>query len=114
MRSKEHELQKGCVKWFRLQYPRYIIYAIPNGGQRNISVARKLKAEGVLSGVPDLHIPVPNRAYHSLYIEMKTGYNKPTENQKKVMEELSRFGNKCVVCKNFDEFQKEVSDYLNE
>jgi hypothetical protein len=50
-----------------------LLYAIPNGGARHIAVARKLKAEGVKSGVPDLCLPVARGSYHSLYIEMKAG-----------------------------------------
>jgi len=33
------------------------IFAIPNGGHRNVVVAGKLKAEGVRAGVPDLCFP---------------------------------------------------------
>ena len=42
------------------------IFAIPNGGARHPAVAYKLKAEGVLRGVPDLYIPE-----WKLWIEMK-------------------------------------------
>lgn len=31
-----------------------LLYAVPNGGDRNLHVARKLKAEGVMAGVADL------------------------------------------------------------
>jgi hypothetical protein len=43
-----------------------LIFAIPNGGKRNISTAKKLKAEGVVPGVPDLFIPA-----WGIWIEMK-------------------------------------------
>lgn len=39
-----------------------------NGGQRNGIVAAKLEAEGVLSSVPDLHIPIAKKGYNGLYI----------------------------------------------
>ena len=35
-----------------------LMYHIPNGGKRNITTARRLKAEGVKAGVPDIHLPV--------------------------------------------------------
>ena len=54
------------INWFRANYPNEVIYAIPNGGLRNKTTAQKLKAEGVLAGVCDLHIPS-----RLLYIEMK-------------------------------------------
>ena len=71
MKQTEHEIQVACVNYFRLRYPKGLIYAIPNGGQRNVIVASKLKAEGVLSGVPDLHIPIAKKGFHGLYIELK-------------------------------------------
>lgn len=112
MRDQEHQLQVSCVKWFRLQYRGKIIYAIPNGGQRNKIVAAKLKAEGVASGVPDLHIPIANRFYHGLYIEMKVKPNSPTDPQKEMMNQLQANGYKCSVCYSLDEFMDIVNEYM--
>jgi hypothetical protein len=46
-------------------------YAIPNGGERNLAVAGRLRAEGVKSGVSDVCIPVGRHGYSGFYIEMK-------------------------------------------
>lgn len=46
-RHIESQIQIQMVKWFRLQYPRYIIAAIPNGGQRSALEAKIMKGEGV-------------------------------------------------------------------
>lgn len=62
----EHEEQRELVKWFRQTFRGVRIFAIPNGGLRSLSVAAKLKAEGVSSGVPDLCVPA-----WRLWIEMK-------------------------------------------
>jgi hypothetical protein len=62
MKTTEHDIQVNCVNYFRLRYPKGLIFAIPNGGQRNVIVASKLKAEGVLSGVPDLCVPIAKKA----------------------------------------------------
>ena len=53
----EHAEQVGFVQWFRAHFPRVLIFAIPNGEKRAISVARRLRAEGVVAGVPDLYVP---------------------------------------------------------
>jgi hypothetical protein len=113
MREKEHNLQVSCLNWFRTQHKGKLIYSIPNGGQRNKIVAAKLKAEGVMSGVPDIHIPVPNRFYHGMYIEMKVKPNKPTDNQLSVMKELEKCGYKCVVCYSIESFMEEVNRYFD-
>lgn len=47
------------------------LYHIPNGGKRYATTAKRLKAEGVKAGVPDLCLPVPRGAYHGLQILSK-------------------------------------------
>lgn len=114
MKEREHQLQVSCVKWFRLQHRGKLIYSIPNGGMRNKIVASKLKAEGVTAGVPDLHIPIPNRFYHGLYIEMKVKPNTPTDSQIAMMNHLQANGYKCSVCYTFSEFVEVVNQYFKD
>lgn len=111
-KQSEHDIQIACVNWFRYKYPKFLIWAIPNGGHRNKIVAKKLKDEGVLPGVPDLHIPVAMKGYHGLYIEMKAGRNKPSDEQATIMAKLQNEGYKCVVCWSLDEFIKAVDEYI--
>ena len=112
--DQEHHLQVACVQWFRMQYPQQLIYAIPNGGQRNAIVAAKLKAEGVTAGIPDLHIPTARNGYHSLYIEMKNGKKgRLSEHQKSTIQWLQDAGHKVAVCRNIQEFINEVNNYLS-
>ena len=112
MKEKEHQLQVACIQWFRLQHRKRLIYAIPNGGKRGIVTAAKLKAEGVVSGIPDLHIAVANRFYHGLYIEVKVKPNAPTLSQKEMMNQLHANGYKCAVCYDLKQFMKVVNQYL--
>ena len=101
--QKESGLQTSCVKWFRSQYPHLIIYAVPNGGSRNIREAQRLKTEGVLAGVADLVIMFPQGK--SLYIEMKVKGNKQTDNQKDFQKIAETLGHTYAVCYSFDEFK---------
>lgn len=48
-----------------------MLYAVPNGGERNLKVAANMKAEGVKSGVPDVVWPVPRGMFAGLYLELK-------------------------------------------
>lgn len=111
---KEHDLQVGCVKWFRLQYKKYgiLLFSIPNGGLRTKRNAASLKAEGATSGVSDLFLSIPNKTYCGFYIEMKVGYNKQTESQKEFQHHVTAQGYKYAVIKDFDSFVKAVNDYL--
>jgi len=62
----EHEEQKNFIKWFRLQYPKVLIWAPPMAAVRSDNTAAWLKAEGMVKGIPDLHVPA-----WKLVIEMK-------------------------------------------
>ena len=111
----EHDLQTACVNWFRMQYREYahLLIAIPNGGQRDVRVARKLKAEGVVAGVPDLFLAVARGQSHGLWIEMKNGKaGRVSEHQHYMLDALARQGYKGVVCRTFDEFWQIVNSYL--
>lgn len=113
MRDIEHQIQVACVNYFRLKFRDALIFAIPNGGARDIRVAQKLKAEGVLAGVPDLCVPIPKNGYNGLYIEMKAGKKGVvSDKQKDVMARLERSGYRCEVCRSLDDFIKVVDDYM--
>lgn len=112
----EHDLQTACVNWFRMQYREYahLLIAIPNGGQRDVRVARKLKAEGVVAGVPDLFLAVARGQSHGLWIEMKNGkVGRVSDAQQQQLLLLSHMGYEVAVCRTFDEFREKVQGYLH-
>jgi hypothetical protein len=91
--ASEHDEQTGLVTWFRAKWPRVLIYAIPNGEHRAISTAKKLKAEGVVSGMPDLHVPE-----WGLWIEMKrTKGGRLSPEQKEMIRYLESIGQRVIV-----------------
>lgn len=113
MHSPEHHIQKACIQWFKLQYPGHIIYAIPNGGGRSKAQAGMLKAEGVLAGIPDLCIPIPNAAHCGMYIEVKTPTGRLSPEQKNMLELLRRAGNCTVMVRSVDQFMVAVKLYMS-
>lgn len=114
MKHVESQIQRNCVKWFRLVYPKLsrLLFAVPNGGKRGIREAAIMKAEGVVAGVADLLLLVPKGEHHALGIEMKTSKGKQNENQKLWQEDFEKAGGKYVVCRCFDEFRSAVETYL--
>lgn len=92
----------ACVNWFRYQYPKYLIFAVPNGGWRNAIVAAKLKAEGVLAGAADLIIVALDKV---VFVEMKTAKGRQQESQKAFEAGVTRLGHPYYVCHSFDEFR---------
>jgi hypothetical protein len=117
--ASEHEEQRNFVRWFRMSYPGVRIMAIPNGGARNIATAARLKAEGVVSGVPDLFIPA-----WGLWVEMKkTRGGIASENQKDWIRYLEACGYSAIICrgalnaidmvKEFEQKIEKNSDFFN-
>lgn len=115
MKHEEANIQADCFSWFCWQYPQYygLLFAVPNGEIRDIYTARKLKREGVIAGVADLILLVAKNGFNSLCIEMKTEKGKQSEKQKVWQEKATSTGNKYIICHSFDEFRKEISNYLN-
>jgi hypothetical protein len=116
-KDPEHQLQVQCVTWFRRQYSGYakLLFAVPNGGQRNAIVARKLKLEGVVAGVADLMLAIPNTTFHGFVIEMKNG-KKGTQSklQKEWQRLVEKQGYKYSLCRSFEEFEELIKDYLSD
>lgn len=114
----EHNLQTAVFTWANSGYilekfPELSkMFAIPNGGHRDVRVAQKLKREGVRAGVPDIFLPVARGGYHGLFVEMKHGRNKPTPEQDTYLRFLASQGYLCVVCYSIDEFEGLVWAYM--
>ena len=112
--NSEHDLQCQFVRWFRYKHPHLPFYAVPNGGLRPKTTARKLKAEGQTAGVPDIHIPVGRNGFLSLYIEWKNGkQGRLSDSQKHMIALLELHKNKVAVCRTLEEGIKVVEEYLN-
>ena len=113
----EHDEQAALFGWALLQADVYpplrLLHAIPNGGHRHKAVAAKMHAEGVKRGVPDICLPVARGDYHGLYIEMKFGRSRPSDEQLGWLEALAGQGYKTAVCWSFEAAQRVILEYLN-
>ena len=113
----EHQEQVALFSWAEWSLgarPDLInLSAIPNGGLRNVITAKKLKAEGVKPGFPDIILPVPKNGYHGLFIELKRQHGGTVnKEQKEWLERLNGNGYLAVVCKGFEEAKSTIEEYL--
>lgn len=111
----EHQHQVAVIEWFGLQYPKLngLLFAIPNGGLRNVVVAKKLKAEGVRPGVSDLFLMVPTNGMHGMWIEMKdVDGKKPKPEQIAFQKDATAQGYLAVTCYGFDMARGAIEEYL--
>jgi hypothetical protein len=120
MKNSEHLEQVALFRWMWANRAKHVAlemaFAIPNGGARHIVVARKLKAEGVKPGVPDIFIPwlrpMVGKIYGGLFIEMKSKKGKPSLLQTGYLGALSSAGYGTAVCYSWIEAAKIICDYL--
>lgn len=112
--EEEHRIQSTCVRWFRLQYRTQskLLFAIPNGGRRDIVTAAKMKEEGVVAGVADLFLAIPCNGYHGLWIEMKTSKGRQQTTQKEFEKSVLEQGYQYKVCRSLNEFMNIIKEYL--
>lgn len=112
----ESEEQARLFQWAIYECGKYpelkLLYHIPNGGSRNKLEAANLKRQGVKAGVPDLCLPVARGKYHGLYIEMKAGRNKASENQKQWLSDLNEQGYCAVLCYGWNVASEVITNYL--
>ena len=121
--TPEHDQQVKVFEWANIMSAKTpllkLLMAIPNGAYYggHWSVANKMKSEGVKSGVPDIFLPVIRKTVDGidggLWIEMKSGKNKPTPQQEWWMLNLQNCGYQVRVCYSAEEAIDEIADYLN-
>ena len=109
----EHQEQVQLFRWAALRPDLELLHAIPNGGERNVIVARTLKAEGVKAGVPDICLPVPRGGKCGLYIELKRQKGgRVSPEQLYWLEALMREGYACAVCLGWEAARQVIEDYM--
>lgn len=120
---EETAIQVACYKWFRNKYIEMfrLLFAVVNENEsskyqsleeQRISGNRR-RQKGVTAGVSDMILLLPRGGYGCLCIEMKAPDGVQSEAQKIWQNDVEKYGNKYVLCRSLDEFQKQVEDYLN-
>lgn len=129
--SPEHDEQVRLFEWASLMSNNHpeleLLFAIPNGasyggGGGRWNIAKRMKEEGVKKGVPDVFLAVPmirqdplgniTEMNAGLWIEMKAGKNRPSEDQKWWIEKLETYGYRVQVCYSAEEAIEAITEYL--
>jgi hypothetical protein len=113
----ESQEQQALFEWadrLCFKYPELaLLHHIPNEGKRSKTTGRKLKREGMKSGVPDIHLPVARGKFHSLYIELKRRKGSSTSKEQEMwLQLLGKYGNKAIRCYGWEEAAKVIVEYL--
>lgn len=118
----ESALQRGCVRWFRIQHHQYapLLFAIPNGARlHGDTVARAkqwsaLAKEGAVPGAPDLFLAIPGKlGAHGLFIEMKTPDGTQTKEQRAFEIACTSKGYGYIIPRSLSEFIDIINEHLS-
>ncbi len=97
--KNEERLQTQVVEYLKYALPKdSFFHHSPNEGRRHINFMVKLKKMGFKAGFPDIVIWVKGKP--TLFIELKVGKNKLTQNQIDVRDTLLSLGHKYCVAYN--------------
>ena len=122
MIHSESKEQRAVIKWARLNVKRYPclnwFHSSQAGVKMTATQARIAKAEGMISGISDLFLPLPLGKYAGLYIEMKkpktatSAKGVLSQNQKDFLDYANAVGYKAVVAYGAMEAINYIKEYL--
>lgn len=112
--KQEHYLQVRIFDYFERKYPDVyaVMCAYPAGGMRSAKVGSEMKAEGQVSGYPDIIVDMPCGAYHGGRFELKTDVGTLQVTQKTMLKRLSEQGYYCTSRKGFDDMVDAILAYV--
>lgn len=111
--NSEDKLQAQCFQWAWNNYPgtRRLLFAVPNGGHRDIREAMKFKATGVVAGVHDLIFYYDNVLY-TFELKKREGL-KMSAKQKLFADQVRKQGGKSYLITDFENFKKIFENIVN-
>jgi len=116
--NREHQEQVNLIRWIH-HYPQISgnLIAIPNGGKRPISEAKRLKEAGVQPGVSDLFLALPNDYSAGLWIELKAmqsnGYfPNPTDLQVNWLKRMRQSGYDGMVANGMEQARQQIIEHI--
>ncbi len=132
MKYEESLSQIALLKWFKMQYPELarLLVGYPAGVNLGVTARMRMRAMGLMPGMPDLQLLVPRiyplkllaesgmhfinekRFCPGLFIEMKSEDGVLSQIQRDYHEILRSQCYTIVTCYSFEEAQTEIKRYL--
>lgn len=114
----EDDNQKALFDWAAHIPDLRWMHCIPNGAflagdkLKRAKQMSRLKKQGLKPGVWDIFLPVARNGHHGLYIEMKAGKNKLTDNQAEFGGFAHEQGYLTHICYTWLEAKEVICDYM--
>ena|SRR3990167_7936995 len=101
------------IRWVKLK--KLPVAHIANEGKRSLSQGRLLKAQGLSKGFPDFFLPIVNKNFHGLFIELKRRKGSVTTKEQIFWLSLLNNAGYCAsLCKGWNEARKLIEWYISD
>ena len=120
--NPEARIQADCVLWLwnNLPQTRHLYFCVNNENARSGFETKRQqlvsgsyrKSIGIVAGVSDTILMIPNGRYHALCIEFKTETGRQSDVQKSWQRIVESKGYRYVIIRSLEEFKEEVISYL--
>lgn len=127
VKKQESKIQQEIFIWFHNTYPDYIIHSVPNGFgitipstvpprfhaaiRKAIAMAVNFsKQTGMLEGVSDLIIHLPNGK--CVMVEVKNETGKQSEAQKKIEAKMKAMNGNYILVRSLEDFKEQMNAFL--
>lgn len=118
-KKKDNEEEREQIEFFKLvplyfpNLPDKLLFAVPNGGSRNIIEATNLKKQGVRRGVSDVILLIPQKGFSCLCLEFKTKTGRQSDDQKEFQRQAEYCRSKYVIVRSAEQAINELKKYLH-
>lgn len=105
--KNEHNIQKECVRWFREEFPQYLLFSVPNEAIHTSS--HYYLEGGARLGVADVVVLLRKR---TLFVEFKTVFNYQSPQQIEFQKQVEELGYVYAVVHSREEFEDLILNNL--
>jgi hypothetical protein len=116
--ADEQKLQLECSKWLKkflyTSGEPQLYYHVPNERKGTMAQMSRLKAQGVLSGVSDVVLPLRSGEFAGVYCELKKAGGTPSKEQKQFLNSVANEGYLAIVVNDLATFKEVFTYYIQQ
>lgn len=106
----EESIQRAAIQLLMLcAHPKTVFYHVPNGEARSKVTGARLKAMGVLPGVGDISLVLPDG--RAAFVEIKTSIGRQSPEQKEFQRRVVNAGGLYAVCRSCDDVRSTLGSW---
>lgn len=103
-KTTEHDVEKQISAYLKVALPSEVIcFHIPNGAKLGAQQLWKMRAAGMVAGIPDRCILHNSRAY---FIEVKRPGGDVSESQRQMFPRIEKAGCSVAICRSAEDVER--------